>query len=105
AKKLRVGLTYNLKRIVAKAATDDDSEAEFDSITTIDAVAQAIASHGHQVVRLEATPELVRSLPDADLDLVFNLAEGGKGRGREAHVPALLEMMGLPFTGSDAATM
>jgi D-alanine-D-alanine ligase len=57
------------------------------------------------VVRLEATPDLVRSLPDAHVDLVFNLAEGLRGRSREAHVPALLEMLGVPFTGSDAATM
>ena len=105
AKKLRVGLTYNLKRIVAKKAGDDDSEAEYDSAQTIDALASAIASHGHQVVRLEATQDIVRRLPDAHVDLVFNLAEGLRGRGREAHVPALLEMLDIPFTGSEAATM
>lgn len=105
AKKLRVGLTFNLKRIVAKQASDDDSEAEYDSAQTIDALASAIASHGHQVVRLEATQDIVRRLPDAHVDLVFNLAEGLRGRGREAHVPALLEMLDIPFTGSDAATM
>jgi D-alanine-D-alanine ligase len=106
AKKLRVGLTYNLKRIVAKQAGDDDTEAEYDSAQTIDALSQAIASHGHQVVRLEATREIVRKLPDAAVDLVFNLAEGLNGhRGRECHVPALLEMLDIPHTGSDSATM
>jgi D-alanine-D-alanine ligase len=105
ARKLRVGLTYNLKRIVPKDAGDDDSEAEFDSAGTIDAIAAAIASHGHQVVRLEATPEIVRRLPDARVDLVFNVAEGIGGRAREAAVPAMLEMLGVPYTGSDAATM
>lgn len=106
AKKLRVGLTFNLKRIVAKHAADDDTEAEYDSAQTIDALANAIASHGHQVVRLEATRDIVRKLPDAGVDLVFNLAEGLNGhRGREAHVPALLEMLDIPHTGSDSATM
>jgi D-alanine-D-alanine ligase len=105
AKKTRVGLTFNLKRKVPQHAHDDDSEAEYDSVHTIDALARAIASHGHQVVRLEATADIVRTLPDAKVDVVFNLAEGLRGRSREAHVPALLEMLGVPFSGSDAATM
>lgn len=105
AQKLRVGLTYNLKRIVPKSQHDDDSEAEYDSAHTIDALAAAIASHGHQVVRLEANADIIRRLPDANVDVVFNLAEGLKGRGREAAVPAMLEMLGIPFTGSDAAAM
>ncbi|MCC7111647.1 MAG: D-alanine--D-alanine ligase, partial [Deltaproteobacteria bacterium] len=105
ARKLRVGLTYNLKRVVPKHATDDDSEAEYDSATTIDALARAIAGDGHQVVRLEATRDIVRRLPDAAVDVVFNLAEGLAGRGREATIPAILEHLGIPFSGSDAATM
>ena len=47
----------------------------------------------------------MRTLPDANVDVVFNLAEGINGRSREAQVPALLEMLGVPFSGSDAATM
>jgi D-alanine-D-alanine ligase len=105
ARKLRVGLTFNLKRVSPQKSGDDDHEAEYDSATTIDALANAIASHGHQVVRLEATPDIIRRLPDANVDLVFNLAEGIKGRSREAQVPAMLEMLGVPFTGSDSATM
>lgn len=105
ARKLRVGLTYNLKRVVPKHASDDDSEAEYDSATTIDALARAIAGDGHQVVRLEATRDIVRRLPDAAVDVVFNLAEGLAGRGREATIPAILEHLGIPFSGSDAATM
>ncbi len=105
AKKLKVGLTYNLKRVVPKHAGDDDSEAEYDSATTIDALARAIAADGHQVVRLEATRDIVRRLPDAGVDVVFNLAEGIAGRGREAAVPAMLEHLGIPFSGSEAATM
>ncbi|MBI1944122.1 MAG: D-alanine--D-alanine ligase [Deltaproteobacteria bacterium] len=105
AKKIKVGLTYNLKRVVPKHAGDDDSEAEYDSATTIDALARAIAADGHQVVRLEATRDIVRRLPDAGVDVVFNLAEGVGGRAREAAVPAMLELLGVPHSGSEAATM
>ena len=105
SKGLRVGFTYNVKRIAAKHAGDDDSHAEYDAQSTIDHIAAAIESHGHTVVRLEATPAIVRQLPAANVDVVFNLAEGHSGRGREAHVPALLELLGIAFTGADAATM
>ena len=101
-KRLRVGLTYNLKRIDAHR---DDAEAEYDSPKTVAALAAAIAAHGHQVVRLEATSRLPVRLARAKVDLVFNLAEGGVGRSREAHVPALCELLGIPYTGSDPAAL
>jgi D-alanine-D-alanine ligase len=101
-KPLRVGLTFNLKRV---DPTSDDVEAEYDSPKTVGAIEQAIASFGHRVVRLEAVPDLVRSLPRAGVDVVFNIAEGGTGRSREAHVPALCELLGIPYTGSDPAAL
>jgi D-alanine-D-alanine ligase len=105
ASAVRVGLAFNLKRVVARAADDDDSHAEYDSEETISRLARAIASHGHEVILLEATRDIVRALPASGVDLVFNLSEGTHGRGREAHVPALCELWEVPFTGSDAATM
>jgi D-alanine--D-alanine ligase len=99
---LRVGLTFNLKRI--DPATSD-AEAEFDSPRTIAAITAAIESHGHTVVPLEATANLPRLLADAAVDVVFNVAEGSRGRGREAHVPALCELSGIPYSGSDATTL
>jgi len=103
---LRVGFTYNVKRV--KPTIDGsagDEEAEFDSPITLDAIAAGIASHGHEVVRLEATSDLPRLLLNAPVDVVFNIAEGLGGRSREAMVPALLELLGVPYTGSDAATL
>lgn len=101
---VRVGLVYNLKRDAT-----DESQAEFDSQTTIDALADAIASHGHEVVRVEAGPDLARRLESSEseraFDLAFNIAEGFRGRGRESLVPALLELHRIPYTGSDAATL
>jgi D-alanine--D-alanine ligase len=57
------------------------------------------------VVHLEATPDLPRVLAEADVDLIFNIAEGVEGRNREAQVPALCELLGIPYTGSDSATL
>ncbi len=105
AQRLRVGFTYNVKRIVPNGEGDDDSQAEYDSPKTIAAIRDAIASYGHEVVELECTPELPSLLPAAGVDVVFNIAEGWEGRNREAQIPALLELLNIPYTGSDPATL
>lgn len=97
---IRVGFTYNVKR-----SDKGDDEAEWDPPETIIAIANALARQGHIVVHLEATPDLPRVLAEADVDLIFNIAEGVEGRNREAQVPALCELLGIPYTGSDSATL
>lgn len=97
----KVAVVFNLKR--EKVGSDHDDEAEFDSPTTVSALAQAVRDNGFEVVELEATPELPSRL--SDVDLVFNIAEGVKGRYRESQVPALLELMGVEFTGSEAGSL
>jgi D-alanine-D-alanine ligase len=97
---IRVGFTYNVKRTQA-----GDDEAEWDPPETIIAIANALARQGHIVVHLEATADLPRVLAEADVDLIFNIAEGVEGRNREAQVPALCELLGIPYTGSDSATL
>lgn len=101
--RLRIGFTYNVKRVSSK--TGNDAEAEYDAPETIEAIREALDSYGHVIIPLEATAELPRQLQDADVDLIFNIAEGVTGRNREAAVPALCELMGIPYTGSDAATL
>ena len=100
AQPIRVGFTYNVKRV-----HQTDEEAEWDPPETIIAIANALARQGHIVVHLEATPDLPRVLAEADVDLIFNIAEGVEGRNREAQVPALCELLGIPYTGSDSATL
>ncbi len=102
---LRVGFTYNVKRIKPTADASEDSHAEYDSPSTLQAIREAIASWGHEVVDLEANQELPGVLATANVDLVFNIAEGFKGRNRESQVPALLELLDIPYTGSDPATL
>ncbi len=101
---LKVGFTFNVKRI-KPTAEGEDREAEYDSPTTLQAIREAIASHGHEVVDLEATAELPMVLASTPVDVVFNIAEGFRGRNREAQVPALLELLDIPYTGSDPATL
>ncbi|HEX4445664.1 MAG TPA: ATP-grasp domain-containing protein, partial [Polyangiaceae bacterium] len=100
---LRVALAYNMKRIESHAG--DDREAEYDAPETIQAIAEAIESHGHVVVPLEATQDFPRTLTASNVDVVFNIAEGMAGRSREAQVPSLCELLGVPYTGSDSATL
>jgi len=94
---MRIGLTYNLK---PEGAAGDRFE-EFDSLETIEALESALRACGHDPVRLGWGTEMLDRLAADRIDGVFNLAEGVGGRGRESQVPATLEMLGIPCTGSD----
>ncbi len=102
---VRVGLTFNLRRTSVSGAGGVDLEAEYDTQETVSAVKDALASYGHEVIELEATPELPALLPASGVEVVFNIAEGVHGRFREAQVPALVELLGIPYTGSDPTAL
>jgi len=102
---MRVGFVYNVRRLPPAEASVDDDEAEFDDPAAIAAIRDAIAAHGHDVVGFEANETLPAALGAAKVDVVFNIAEGRGLRSREAQVPALLELLGIPYTGSDAVTL
>jgi D-alanine-D-alanine ligase len=86
------------------APAPDDEFAEWDAPETIDAVARALARHG-DVIRLEARDDFPERLRAARPDIVFNIAEGLRGPNREAHVPAICEFYGVPYSGSDPFTL
>src|SRR5205085_9618956 len=102
---LRVGFTFNVKRVKPALDGTRDEEAEYDSPKTIQAVREAIAAAGHEVIDLEATADLPSLIETMKPDLVFNMAEGIKGRNRESQVPALLELLDIPYSGSDPAAL
>jgi D-alanine-D-alanine ligase len=77
-----------------------DAGAEYDRTETIHAIQQAIESGGHQAGFIPADPEIPFHLQEFKPDICFNIAEGIRGDAREAQVPALLEMMGVPYTAS-----
>jgi D-alanine-D-alanine ligase len=81
-----------------------DEFAEWDSPSTIAAVAAALRKFG-EVVHLEATDDFPQRLRETRPDIVFNIAEGLRGPNREAHVPAFCEFYGIPYSGSDPFTL
>ena len=78
----------------------DDEYAEWDSEETIAAVERALSACG-EVIRLEANQDFPERLRRERPDIVFNIAEGATGVNREAHVPAICEFFGIPYSGSD----
>lgn len=97
---LRVGIACNIKQDHAS-----DAQAEFDEPETVAAIRQALEEDGCETVLLEASQDFPRALAAQRPDIVFNIAEGRAGRNREAQVPAICEYYGVPYTGSDAATL
>src|SRR5690606_13696669 len=81
-----------------------DAFADFDHIETVDAIRAALESDGHQTIFIQADADLPYALRDEKPDICFNIAEGIHGDAREAQVPALLEMLQIPYTGSRVLT-
>ena len=89
---------------VELAPEADDEFAEWDTPDTIDAVERALRPMG-EVIRLEAVDDFAERLRHARADIVFNIAEGLHGPNREAHIPAICEFVGVPYTASDPFTL
>ncbi|WP_411677418.1 ATP-grasp domain-containing protein [Caproicibacter sp.] len=100
---LKVGIAYNLQK--GSSAGAEDVEAEYDSFETIKAIKEVLESAGIRAELLEADSEFIEKVKSAGVDLVFNIAEGTQGRGRESQIPAILSFFGIPFSGSDETTL
>jgi D-alanine-D-alanine ligase len=97
---LKVALTYNLKRKTDNTDLPDDYYSEFDSKETIEAVADGLRSGGNEVFLVEADKGLLNWFQGSKVDIVFNIAEGLNGESRESQVPAILDFLNIPYTGS-----
>lgn len=100
---MKIAFVHNLRR-----DPNDEEQAEFDTPETVEQIHSALCASLHEVVLFDASQpltELVPKLVAYAPDLVFNTAEGQRGRARAAQVPALLEMLGVPVVGSDAFVM
>lgn len=103
---MRIGLTYNLKsELPPSFSKDPEHVEEFDAAETIEAISCALESGGFEVVRLGFSDDLAIRLKEERVDFVFNIAEGLSGRNRESQVPAILEMLDIPYFGSDALAL
>ncbi|MBM4142371.1 MAG: D-alanine--D-alanine ligase [Lentisphaerae bacterium] len=100
---MKIGLVYDLRSEYLTEGYSAEDVAEFDSESTIAALADAIRACGHEVDPVGRGRALAARLVGGDRwDLVFSIAEGMEGRSREAQVPALLDLYGVPCAMSDA---
>ena len=103
---MRVGITYDLKDDYLKKGFTPEEAAEFDSEVTIAGIENALHACGQETDRIGCLADLVSRLAAGDgWDMVFNIAEGFRGLGREAQVPALLDAWGIPYTFSGPEVM
>jgi len=103
---MKIALTYNLKKEVHEGeGLPADFYAECDDTETVEAVRDAIAERHGPVDMIEADEDAFERLRKSSPDLVFNMAEGVWGESRESHLPAMMEMLRIPYTGSSPLTL
>jgi len=101
----KLGITYNLRRAAAPGEADDRYE-EYDCLETVENLRRNLESFGFEVVLLEQGNGFAEALGREKPGFVVNVAEGfGIRRARESQVPAILEMMDIPYAGSDPVTL
>lgn len=105
-KKFRVALLANLKKNAPKfEGMSEDQWADLDSEKTVNSLVDALRSGGHTCEFLEGDTTLLDTVRKFKPDICFNICEGHFGDAREAQVPAILEMLRIPYTGSKVLTM
>ena len=104
--KKTIGLTYDLRSEYMAMGYSEDETAEFDKEDTVIAIEKALNALGYRTERIGHAVQLAKALVSGrKWDLVFNIAEGMHGIGREAQVPALLDVFQIPYTFSDPLVM
>src|SRR6187200_2515157 len=103
---MRVAFCYNVRHEGAGFDEVAQAEAEFDEPATIEAIHRAIEANGHTCIDVEADEDAFETLRGlrGSIDLVFNIAEGRRGQSREAQMPAMFEMLDIPFSHSGSLT-
>jgi len=102
SKKLQIGISFDHPDEYPEVDGPEDRFAEFEPESTILAMQEAIRHIGCEPVRLGGPRKLLQSRPD--VDVIWNISEGYGTRNREAWVPILCELYGIPCLGSDALT-
>ena len=103
---LRVGLTFDLRSYYLQQGYGEEQTAEFDREDTIEAIETALRELGYTAERIGTVRQLAERLVARERwDLVFNIAEGLHGIGREAQIPCLLDAYDIPYTFSDPVVL
>ncbi len=109
SRSLNIGIVYELLGSLPQGPGDPaDVDVEYEPEATIEALEGALLHVGHRPVRIGSPHALLAQAGKGQLprlDAVLNLAEGRGTRNREAWAPVLLDMLEIPFLGSDAATL
>lgn len=101
---MRIALTYNLKK--KDETKPADYFSEFDSQDTINAIVSTLKAKGHTVEAIDVEyPNLLSYFRKNRIDMVFNIAEGKCGKFRESEVPAILDYLNIPYTGSNTFSL
>jgi len=99
---MTIGFTYDLRSDYLKEGYTEEETAEFDRESTVEGIESALLSLGFRVDRIGHAVRLTERLVRGDRwDMVFNICEGMNGIGREAQVPAILDLYRIPYTFSD----
>jgi D-alanine-D-alanine ligase len=105
-RKLRVAVLANIKTNAPHwEGMPKDRWADLDSEKTVNALVEAVRSGGYEAEFLEGDVTLLDTIRQYKPDICFNICEGHYGDAREAQVPALLEMLHIPYTGSRVLTL
>ncbi len=102
---MKVALTCNTLPPDYSRESGDDTFAEFDAPSTISAIRTALLNRCDEVEVVEADEDAYERLRRGNFDFAFNIAEGVRGEAREAQIPAMLEMLGIPYSGSGVTTL
>lgn len=102
SKKLRIGISFDHPDEYPEISGPEDRFAEFEPESTISAMEDAIKYLGYESCRLGGPLKLIQNRPN--VDVIWNISEGYGTRNREAWVPVLCELFGIPCLGSDALT-
>ena len=104
---MKIALVYNIRHLKPSLTNKKaQEEAEFDSPETIAGIKKALQEKGHTVELVETNTQTYGKLKrlKGKIDLVFNYSEGVAGQDREAQIPAMLESLQIPYTGSKPLT-
>jgi len=102
---MKVALTCNTLPPDYSRESGDDTFAEFDAPSTVEAIRTALLNRCDEVEVVEADEDAYERLRRGNFDFAFNIAEGVRGEAREAQIPAMLEMLGIPYSGSGVTTL
>lgn len=95
---MRVALTYDLRSWYLDRGYSLEDTAEFDKQETIDALDEALQKMGFETEQTGNCFQLIDALAKGKRwDLVFNIAEGLYGDGRESVIPSILDQYKIPY--------